>query len=772
MKNFTSFIAISAVIAGFTMVPGNLIGAINVGTPGDALAPTAPSRAARPGSVTGAIMARGVPTSGNSYGVGVAVNTGGTVNNVTATETTNAVAEPTIAAIDATAINATIAMSSKRYSPITNNELREVIDANGNIVWFDPANDNRFEFDAEGNMRKLPDDPDEYIIPKLGVTVATARRACLGIYADTHQAIFDEAAYQCLIPVTLKDSGKVRQVGGNDVVAWAPMGNNFKCSKEAFENVSRMRKTSHWVVPVMVAGSAGIGAGIGAIMDSNNKRKEEAAAKARAEAERQRNAALEALRGQVNEVGAAVATFEASGNVPTRVMYKGNPYVLNDPAQRKNLMDLLRNDLKPSFDPGTLGTVGTLGTPGSAAPDVDLKDYANKLHRCLMQNFREMTATDICDGTLKLGRIKITRSSDGCLSNGGVEADRLYCWYDAEHAKLTADSQFADCHITGKDGMGRNMSVNDIIQKIGKPVGRFFPEGGCYFRDEITEYRLDRNLYSRFGGSNVFAERYDTTAGSDYRRWTIIAEFNNGFCQTIDLTDLPEFKTVCDWTQNVMNGFTIETKFKGLGAGALRTENTLDGFSVQARPGHTFGEMIDGNPCGTCEGVDGSLPNAPQYTIERLREQYGAVVALINFRKNYDPGTQGSLGTLGELGTVGTLGTMGDLDLDELEKMLASATARIDIVAKVKTQITGINQSIDGLITQTAEETKGKGFFQRNVGKGLLIGTGVGALGGLGYYLWEGSTVSCNVGGLETVKMNQSYNIPSFRDYIVRMGYR
>lgn len=669
MRYLTSFIAISILAAG--------------------MADAAPSRA-RPGSVSGVLTSKMAP-----------------------------IAAPTAS------------MSSLRYSPLTNNPLKEVVMQNGGLTYVDTATDDIFIYDQDGNMIKQPVDPDNQIVTALGVSVGTARRACMGIYADGHQGVFDETTYECLIPVVAHNWSGIIKKDGEEVIAWAPMGNMLKCSADAFEQVQHLRRTSQWVIPVMVVGSAGIGAGIGAAIDSKQAKKDKERA--------------DALKAKVDEMSASMSQqIPLVGDLPITVQYRGRTFELrkrnagdtscpecdrNAPG-RDELLDLLKKDM---------GATG-----GGTATMPDFQQYANNILACLKQNFREMVATNVCGGQLKLGRVKITRTADGCKANGFSDKnDRLYCWYDAEHAQTNpqgALKQFADCY-TDKSKSGREE----------KPFGRFFGEGKCYFRDEITAYRNDASLYNRWGGTNTFAREYDTTAGSDLHRWNVIEGFAD-LCANRTNPQSPyaavlngEFKAVCDWAALVKDNFRAEPNFGGYGANVQG--NYLDGFMVFSTNGMPFSGVAADN-CGQCKGVNGGIPSLSNETVERLREQYGALSALRQYAANMNV-------------------TGPNLDLSLLEKMLSTASAHYDFAITMNAEIGSLNEDIDEIFGQDQK----KGFFQKNVGKGMLIGAGVGALAGLGYWFAEGASVFCNVGGLDQVKLNKTFAIPSFRDYIYQKGY-
>ncbi|MCL2338646.1 MAG: hypothetical protein FWC51_01675 [Proteobacteria bacterium] len=679
MKRFIHFIA-AAILAGVAA------GAIPAGA---ANADTPISNRARPGSISGAFVSQA---------------------QLTAAAAANAIPPKPANNTDNTA-------KSSLRSPLTNNILTPSTDDNGNAIYIDPITGSRFVYDQNGRLQlsigaAAPVDPDDAIIPELGVSIKVARAACAGIYADAHQAVFDETTYQCLIPVVAHNWSGVMSANGGDIVAWAPMGNMLTCNSHAFENVSSLYKTSQWVIPVMILGGAGVGAGIGALIDSHE-------AKVAAENAKKQKEAADALKTKVNATLSAGVGMVGDTSA-TYVTYNGVTYQL----RKANAADTSCADCDPSA-PGRAELIAAL-KPSVGGNSADLGTYAKSVLTCLKQNFREMVSTNNCAGDLKLGRIKITADPNGCLTNGG---NRLYCWYDDEHIRPSGGGIWSDCNTDGRNS-GRETARHAF----------FASNGQCYYRDEITAQRADANQYK--SGAGQFALFYDTTAADDVHRWGVIMDFKARVCDNAQYAAVTagagEFAAACQWANDVANNFS------GRADKANAAGNTFNYFVVNAKGSKTFGDMVAGVACGACAGANGALPSLSDETVERLREQYGALSALQNYA--------------------------GPDDSAALNQMLASIAAKYNVAANLSAQIGAIDGDIDNMFGTDAAAKK-KGFFQKNVGKGLLIGTGVGALGGLAYYFAEGASVFCNVGGLAQPKMNKSYSIPSFRQYIADHGY-
>ncbi|MDR1207390.1 MAG: hypothetical protein LBK26_03180 [Rickettsiales bacterium] len=631
MKYLTSFVAILVWITGY--------------------ADAAPSRA-RPGSIAGAFVS-------------------------------NAQASNTAAAPAAAIVSA----SSKRYSPITNNELRVTLDENGNALLIDPANDNKFTIDADGNLQKQPDNPDDYIIPTLGVSVGTARRACLGIYADAHQAVFEEETYQCLIPVVAHNWSGVIKSGGQDVVAWAPMGNLLKCNANAFEQISAMRRTSQWVVPVMVAGSAGIGAGIGAIMDHNQKKKADAL-------EASLTAATNAQFGAGVQIAVPISEI---------VTFEGKTYNVSLEAEMNALIGSLK----------------------------DAQAKAIKLmNTCAAKAFKDLVSVEV-NNSAKWGRIKITSNGQDCQGNGAENVE--YCQFQNIHGNIV---KMADCAKNDFELMG-DFENKYVLKELHKnPTGEkfyyygsadsvgFVGKGTCFFRDGqgSSEIREDATLAADAARAR-FLERL--------KSWDFIDSGLSGFLSGVT------FGTSGGTNQTAMN------------------DNILNYITVNMSNGKTFGNITN---FGTCDdqafkdmfgeeigGWTGNANNAESI----IFEAFGAI-----------QGLEKALALLPDSAGWSKSGTLNN-EIKNIEKDIMHT---IDLTAELSAINSVITDEID-------KKLRPKGFFQKNVGKGLLIGTGVGALAGLGYYFAEGASVFCNVGGLEQVKLDKVYSIPTFREYIVRNGY-
>ncbi|MDR0319176.1 MAG: hypothetical protein LBH81_00330 [Rickettsiales bacterium] len=99
-----------------------------------------------------------------------------------------------------------------------------------------------------------------------------------------------------------------------------------------------------------------------------------------------------------------------------------------------------------------------------------------------------------------------------------------------------------------------------------------------------------------------------------------------------------------------------------------------------------------------------------------------------------------------------------DQMITAIEKSNLTRSEKDELIAKLRSS------------QQFYQNTNEKGFFSKiwdsNVGRGAIIGTGVGALGGLAYFFYEGSKTKCDVGGFKTLGLDEVYRMPSFREHI------
>ena len=540
------------------------------------------------------------------------------------------------------------------------------------------------------------------IIPSLGVDICVARRACTSIWADNHQAIFDEDTLQCLIPAVAHNWSGVIKVSGQDLMVYVPMGEIFKCGNESFEQVRYMRRTSQWVVPVMIVGGAGIGAGIGAIIDANQKAKQEAADKAQREAWAQ--AAAQSANQQIAD--------QMRNNDPSVTGYivklENNKY---DLKKQDSGQDSSGNYGRPDF-------IRDLNLEGLAnGNDQQIKDYITEIETLVQILFQELVSTHVC-GQPKLGRIKITADQGGCYENGGD--DRLFCHYDQIHVSKTGDEIWSDCHTTRLSGGSMDLSESQI----------FYSTGQCFYRDEITASRQDAGQYQR-GHANVSAYSYDTTVSADRERAKILTEFQTA----LQNEDNPIFTTL-----KTKIGYIYDKSNVGnLNIGDFTDEqgNVLDYILVSTQVG--FGSVI-ARQNDYCGAKDTAIIKADD-TIKKLYDRLGGLQILRELVTS-DPQ---------------------DVDTKLLDEALANVTAAIEFNNK-------ISVSISPDLFQSPAAKK-RPFFQTSTGRGLLIGAGVGTLAGLGYWFAEGASTWCNVGGLEQVKLAKYWSIPTLREYIVRGNY-
>ncbi|MCL2737746.1 MAG: hypothetical protein FWE17_02705, partial [Alphaproteobacteria bacterium] len=102
-----------------------------------------------------------------------------------------------------------------------------------------------------------------------------------------------------------------------------------------------------------------------------------------------------------------------------------------------------------------------------------------------------------------------------------------------------------------------------------------------------------------------------------------------------------------------------------------------------------------------------------------------------------------------------------------LDELLAEIDGTLDLLLTTEATITGRN--VEELLD--LEFGKNRPWLQTARGRGTLIGGGIGALAGIGYYFAEGKSVFCNVGGMGQPRLNGTFSIPTFRQYIISRNY-
>ncbi len=239
---------------------------------------------------------------------------------------------------------------------------------------------------------------DNTEIETLGVTIGVARKACNSIYADANQALFNEETYECSIPVVAHNWSGIIQKDDKPVVAYIPLGTAMKCDADLFsDQVSALRRSSQWVVPVMVAGGAGVGAGVGYLMDKSADKK---------------------LAATKTELGFSseetVDENTDNNNKANKYTYNGVTYDLNNPEDiEKARKELAKVDLSS-----------------------EIKSNLHNLAQCMRVNFKNMVSTYApagSDFTTKWGFFVITENGD-CDKNGKLFTSGGYnpngvCYY-------------------------------------------------------------------------------------------------------------------------------------------------------------------------------------------------------------------------------------------------------------------------------------------------------------------------------------------------------
>ncbi|MDR2685208.1 MAG: hypothetical protein LBB23_00345 [Rickettsiales bacterium] len=147
-------------------------------------------------------------------------------------------------------------------NPNSGNVMTEETLEDGTTLYTDSATGEKFVMSEEGKLISYIDE-DDRIVPQLGVSVKEARDACEAIETFGYNGEFNELTYECMVPIVGTNFGKVIKNSDGDAVAHYPFGSGVQCNAGIFENISVMRRTSQYVIPAMIVGGAGIGAGVG-----------------------------------------------------------------------------------------------------------------------------------------------------------------------------------------------------------------------------------------------------------------------------------------------------------------------------------------------------------------------------------------------------------------------------------------------------------------------------------------------------------------------------
>jgi hypothetical protein len=336
------------------------------------------------------------------------------------------------------------------------------------------------------------------------------------------------------------------------------------------------------------------------------------------------------------------------------------------------------------------------------------------------------------NGECKLGRIQLTKDNNfNCYKSN--RQDALYCKYDRV---------YADGNDASKHGFA-NCNNNSAEPKVC-PRNANWRDAACYFRDEVTRVNTSEAVYYKtntsdksgaklVGVPNVFASAEDTTAAFDLHRYDVLKDFTNS-----------------DYGKD---NFGKENWFETLSNLKLSMDNNPDGDNYENARYSSFQAYLESGKFGDI--VDGTETDSI-----KLFES----CKLLSGMKDINGESDKAVG------------------YNSIEKLVAYQ-AYIAGLDTVPGALSGVKISIDnaidasGKIVMDTDKIKNilspekKKFFQRAVGRGLLIGAGVGTVAGVGYWFAEGASTFCDIGGLEQVKLNKTYSIPSFRNYLMDKGF-
>jgi hypothetical protein len=510
------------------------------------------------------------------------------------------------------------------------------------------------------------------VIPMLGVDICTARIACQGIEADGMHGVFDDASLSCRIPVCAHNWSGVIKKDGKNVCTLTDMNKILRCDSDLFNQIDTMYRTTQYVAPLAVVAGAGIGTGIGAIIDHNQQKK------------------IDKLSEEEKKSGDATATTGAGGK---KITFASAEYDLGNPDDVAKLKN-------------------ALATATSLQSKIDA---ANKLiDACVVQNFRDLTSPN-ASGARKWGRIKVSANPDAC---NAATNDYIYCQFQNMHNTTTTTADCAGHEF--KKILGMDEYAKSVGSKMPGTYGYYtgasnsdnWDNGQCYFRDGL--------------GSSESSDA--ATVQMDASRAEFIKQF------------------VSD------NANTTDKNRKKL---------------VEALGQYTFENNIT-----SARGVDGKILNyvliqGPKFSTIRGITEFG------NCNKDElnkvigGSGAQNDNVLMQAYGALATLQNMNQISGNDNQiTAIMTALQNINVAAE---QITNIQNGVP-LSEISKKLGDGRGFFDKAIGRGLMIGTGVGLAAAAGYWIAEDASIFCNVGGLENVDFRKSYSVPSFRDYLYRKG--
>lgn len=537
-------------------------------------------------------------------------------------------------------------------------------------------------------------DPCKIVLPELGTDICTARRACTGISADGHVGVFDEATRECCVPVVAHNWSGIIKKSGEDVWSCVPFGQMVKCDANLFDQISAMRRTSQWVIPTMIVGGAGIGAGIGAIVDHNNAKKET----------QREQAAFEA--------GRAGAEAHASASA--------------DVAAALAALNLTQDDLNNA-----------------------IAGAKNNIKKCAAEAFTELVSPNFGtgnDNVCKLGRIKILATGD-CSENSDNSNKNTtttgvpYCSYNYVHATDAAGRTQKGIASNADTGWANCNGTENAYVQCPTVTFASVGSGTCYYRDEVTGTNADAGKYQKGNRPNIFALNEDSTASFDLHRANMLSALGQAVAGDSDFAALAS----AIGKIHIDNG----NKSAEVEAGGNQNPNSMDYVKIttDAPFAQIQSEMLTGvnMTTGSCQQVAGDI-----FKGTKLEGVFGS-------------SESNTIENMGDIaGYLQGLGYSADA--------ITTLSGNLNIILSAKASVQFTYADFDAW--QAANPADRKGFFQKAIGKGLLIGTGIGALGGLGYWFAEGASVFCNVGGgFDQLKLGKTMSLPSFREWLIQKGF-
>lgn len=572
--------------------------------------------------------------------------------------------------------------NSSFVSPKTGNRLNQIFTPDGQYYWLDIITGEKWV--TKNGVLTIYDSSSEDLIPLLGVNLTRAQAACASLGVGNYVGQFNPETNECDIPVVATNwSGDITK-NGQVVMEYVPMGTQFSCSKNSFDQVSALRRSSQWVMPLLVVGSSGIGFGIDYAMDSKKEKQEQ-----------------EALREQQERLKREEAN---------RLAMIANKQVTADTDKLNAELDTYENARKGLED---------MGFELLSSAVTNTRETEVVITKCYAQT-----------GNLKKSYARLEGTSNLLIAESGKEfqktcqdaINKMKNQLSAKGGKPTGEKEISWDKTTHAAGLIDDACVTGA--KVGAVVG---------------------------GGSGLVLSGGNIVAGAG----TAVAGGVTG-CITGGNLSLA-------WT-------TLVSTVEG-------SHNTAKAAS----------NIVHGREIGRVEGANSAYADAVA-TINRLGSQACASEAnaekTLSTIKGLTAALSSDMGNLKSAISNVRAVCKGVIKTDKIEvseqevtNVYSNVQVEINKMDDMLSNLRNINYTpvsltddeYNSLTEKTTEKTKT--FWEKKGVSGAVIGAGVGSAAALGFWAAEGASIRCNIAGLADIKLNKTYSIPSFKEYLIQKGF-